>query len=485
MSPWGGLAKTARHLLATGAGKVGSAALATGFSLGLAGAGRLISNWVAIAVFGSLLLDELAPMFSRVALPVVLLTVPLGSIALRFVPRCQVQGDLVRAKRLTATVLLGSATLSLVIGVGGVVVRGEERFVAVYAVGLGVYTTSRLCCYAWGRHARFLFAECASLAALLLLLTSAWQFQEDSLVAWGMAIAPGVAGGIGIASLRDVLATRPSWRHLGRPQLSFAVASLVSAIAGLGSYHILILVADLVATRDGQVASVTLMLSVLAPLNLLAAAFGPAVLPILTAGHERGDRLFVTRAVQGLGRMFWSLGSVALMAGCGLNAIVLPTLGLAASAENAWLWGVLVVSFATSIGSSPWGMYLNATGLERWEAALGLAGVAVSVAIGLLAGSWFGIAAVGAMRISQSAVLAVGRGALVRRVLGKNASGLGRAFATMGGAILVAVVALETPALWPVHAVLFLGATCVILYPLGRVSREIIARSFSRVREER
>jgi O-antigen/teichoic acid export membrane protein len=189
----------------------------------------------------------------------------------------------------------------------------------------------------------------------------------------------------------------------------FSGASLVNAIAGLATYHFIIVMAGRLMADRAQVGYLSVILSTLSPLNLLPMALGITLFPEFARRYEAGDP---NAGRQLLTRSTLALQSVVTTFGFWLIVLPGPMLRLAgvpdqASTRTGWIliaWSLLATTM-----SAPAGFHLNATRRVVFQASVSAGFAAAGLAIGFIALPRLGIVAAGLMRAGSDLGLAWSR----------------------------------------------------------------------------
>jgi len=400
---------------------LGFSFFAAAASVAVAGLARFIFNTVGIQRFGAAYLGEVNfACSSATVLGVLAGTVPSVLVG-KFVSEELGRGDPERAGRILAGLLALAAGAGAVGTAACFVLAGSASilcpYVALYSISLwgkAAYFAHRL-----GR--RYFLNELLSFMGFLFSFTAGCLLASPTIATVSLLVQPFLFCLVAAADFRPTLRFRGAFRGLGlggRAYLTFSSATFANALVGLGSFHLLVILAGLLFPDKEQVGQLALLLALLAPLNFFPLALGSVLLPemarLFGQRDEESQRVLLRRSVM-------ALEAVTVLAAGPLLAWsdrVLPAVGAPAVVGLRITWGLLVIGAALSAVSSPCGHFLNATRYVARHAALSTAffGLGVVAAPGLMGG--FGLPGAALVRLIADGGAAAGRMLLAERFAG-------------------------------------------------------------------
>lgn len=392
---------------------IGAGFLVAMGALALYGLARVFFNFASLRAFGPVYVGEVSPAFSGTnILGIIVASAPAALIG-KFVPQYEAEGEPRRARSIFAGTLVLTSALA-VVAAGVLVVLWP--FEAPRALGtlvplFSAYLLLRAGYFAFGLRRRYFVAELAS--GLTFVTALAWGTLGgfSSFTTLSLVLHPATFVALAIFHLRHELVLRGSLAEvrasLGR-YASYIGSSLVNAVSGLASYHLVVVFAGLMlpARDTGHLAA---LLSMVAPFNLAPVALGVVLFPAISRmdglGDEDGQRRLVARSVLAL-QLFASFTIGPLLC---FPDVALAIAGLPVEPTLILLMAMVFLDGMLSIVSSPCGHFLNASRFVHRQAVLSAASVVGGTVVGLPAIGAFGLIGCGIMRFASIGPLAWAR----------------------------------------------------------------------------
>lgn len=188
-----------------------------------------------------------------------------------------------------------------------------------------------------------------------------------------------------------------------REYLPYMAASLLNALAGMGSFHLVVVLASIVLANSTEVGYISALLAALGPFNLLPAAVGYVLFPELArrygARDSEGQRQLVAWATLGL-----QVPATVLFGGVALaSPLILPLIGVPVRPDLTLLFGITCFDAALSMISAPSGHFLNATRYIGTQATFSSTFLLLALPTGWFAMLRFGTLGAAVMRFLASA----------------------------------------------------------------------------------
>jgi len=440
-------------------------------ALALFGLGRFVFNLVAVRRFGPEFVGSVNVSLSSWTVATILLgTVP-AFLTSKFVSESVARGEHVRAHRLFSAALAAVVVPGITIALVVTAVRpGGAAIWAWYVPLFGAYLVMKSAAFAFGAQRSYLVAEFIGFAAFGIVCGLGCWFSSPRIAESSLLVQPAAVVMVTAWGVRDRLAWHgvlgeliSGWRDYG----TFWSAIFVNAAAGLVSYHMAVVLAGAILVDRAEVGYLSVLLSSLAPLNLLPAALGTSLFPEIARRYGAGDEVGQRRAVVG---STLALQAMVVTVGTALLLTAEPTLRLIhVPAEGAvrTTWIVLAWVLQLTIVSSPCGHFLNATRFAGRHAVASLLFLAVGVAAGIVGYSALGLIGAGLMRIGVDAGLAWVRMGIAERSLRWIGEVRGAVVGCQAALVSAMLIGLLAPA-WPWRLVVWFGGVATQVPALWR-----------------
>ena len=445
-------------------------------ALALFGLIRFVFNAVGVRAFGPEYVGDIGASVSGLTIVAVAIASVPSVLATKFVAEFRGANDVRRAERIfsgavVATLLAGGVCTAALAAAGRP--AGHPALVAYVAL-FGLYLVFKGTYFAFGIQKLYARAEAIGAAAFGIVFAVACAGRRTDWATASLLAQPACFALVAAYDHRRFFGARSGlaelvrdWRGYG----AYSAASFVNAMSGLGSYHLLVVVASL-RLDAAALGYLNVMLAALSPLSFIPTAYGAAAFPEMSLRHGEGDREGLraliarsTRALQALAIL--SAGPLLVVPRAWLTLLHLPP---RPDLVAAWCW--LAVSIQIAMTSAPSGHHLNATRHIDRHALLSGFFLVTGVGVGSLALAAWGIAGAGIMRFAIDAPAAWGRMALSNRVVGW----IGRdAPRLLGGQVAmgtILAIALLMPR-WPVTAAVWVVLAIPQLPALGELARSV------------
>jgi O-antigen/teichoic acid export membrane protein len=446
-----------------------SAFVQAGISLAFFGMGRLSFNLLGFRAFGAAAIGRVNVDFSWWTLVAVVFASVPALVAGKYVAQYLGAQEPTRASR-----VLGACLLTTWLGAAAFLVcwlayRPSElnNVVSLFGVVYSTYLVTRSASYAHQQGRRILIAEVSALAVLLLALAAGILLDSVELAAAGLVLQPGVSAVLGLAALRGHVRFRGAWHEIisnKRAYLGFSSAAWMNAMTGLASYHLAIVLAGYLLPDATVVGQLSLLLSVMSPLNLVPQAVGSVLFVDFARRHgaddKAGQRRIALKSTVYLQVLVLFLVGLAMLCA----PLVFSLIGLVMTPDLVRTWNWLVFALGLTIVSVPCGHLLNATTHVGVQARASIVMLMIGVAIGSVGMISAGVVGAGWMRFSVDGLLAWTRMVIAERQIGWTG---GRradvvAFAVCFSCLFLAGFLPLAPAFQTVALVLGLGVICTL-----------------------
>jgi O-antigen/teichoic acid export membrane protein len=392
-------------------------------ALALFGLGRFVFNLVAVRVFGPIFVGDVNVRLSSVTIIAVLLgTIP-AFVTSRYAPEYLARNDRDRARRVFSASIAVSAILGAVVAAVLAMTSANAwgRAWLCYVPIFSTYLVAKAGAFAFQTETSYVRAECLGFVAFVVVCAAGCTTGSGMLATWSLVAQPAVAALISLSGMIGEIARSGvlhEVRRGSREYFLFSGATFINAVTGLATYHFVVVVAGWVLPDRSAVGYLSVMLSSLAPLNLVPTALGTTLFPEIARLHGSRNtdalRRIVSRGTVGLQSLVVGGGTTLLLfPGPFLHLMRVPD---DPALRSTWVW--LAWALQSTIVSSPCGHFLNATGRAVSQAMASLVFLAFGTGIGVIGLVSVGIVGAGWMRAGLEGGLSWTRMILVERALG-------------------------------------------------------------------
>jgi len=390
-------------------------------ALALFGLTRLIFNLVGVRVFGAEFVGTIGALVSMQTLVAVLAAGVPSVLATKFVAEYMGRSETLRAETLFAGTFWMTAGLGLIAAALTLFLGSARAYPALvaYAPAFGLYLLLKGTYFSFGMQSKYVRAE--SLAAAIFILTFyAACIQRNG----GLAVASLLMHPLSfcIAALVDhrnrfrgkgvVTELRLSWRRY----IPFSLATLANVMSGLGSYHLLVVLASLVLDRL-TVGYLNVMLAAAAPIACVGAAYGTAAFPEMAGRLGRGDEAGTQELILKSTLLLQALSILGASAVFLAPEFALVLIGVPPTRELSAAWCCIGLSLLLNMVSAPAGHALNASRLITWHSVLSMMFLILGSLAGLAVMSQYGVVGAGVMRLIGDGALSIARIGLSQRLI--------------------------------------------------------------------
>jgi O-antigen/teichoic acid export membrane protein len=391
-------------------------------ALALFGLIRFVFNTVGLPVFGPEFIGQIGTRISAITIVAIVIASVPSVLGTKFVAEFRGAGDPARAGRLFSGVLIATTVAGALAAVSIAVLDRPSgaSILASYAPLYGLYVVFKGSYFAFSMQRRYARSEIVGASAFALTFGVACFRHNPALATASLLAHPAVFVALAVndhhayirvgGGLRELA---HEWRRYGL----YSIATFVNALNGLGSYHLLVVIAAYYLDPV-NLGFLNVVLAALAPLNLVPTAYGSAAFPEMSrrygAGDSSGLRALLRRSTIVLQGFAVLASAVTLIA----PARVLTLLHLPHSSALIVTWCCITLSLELNMSSAPAGHFFNATRYVGRHAVLSGVFLIAGTTVGLAAMGAWGIAGAGVMRLALDGPLAWTRMVVAERWTG-------------------------------------------------------------------